>query len=407
MQRCTGMTMAASAAVAMSWIAFDDVNVAAERPRDGCASDARRPHFPGRSALAAAAAEPLDSRLGHRRRGRRARSRLDRASRRRVADGADRKWSRHRPADRRDLLPAGAAGARVRSRRASSSAAGADRVKATTGPSLRAASPSMRKGRSGSPRQDFLTQPRAAAAAGEARKPRRRRPRRGRSTRTSSSSRATASSCCRSASRADRGEREQDGAQSPGRARGRCRGERGLRRRRPRQPPHRRVRRHDRRLQAALGRLRRRARRCDARRVQSGGAAGEAVPDGQLRDDCAGRHWSTSAIGRTTASRCSRRTASSSRKRSCRRGRSANGAVWDIAFSADSAQRYLFVADGQDQKIFILRARHARRAGELRRRRPVARTVLRRRQRRRRLAGQRLHGRDVRGQARAEVRARR
>ena len=33
MQRCTGMTMVASAAVGMSWFAFDDVNVAAERPR--------------------------------------------------------------------------------------------------------------------------------------------------------------------------------------------------------------------------------------------------------------------------------------------------------------------------------------------------------------------------------------
>ena len=32
-----------------------------------------------------------------------------------------------------------------------------------------------------------------------------------------------------------------------------------------------------------------------------------------------------------------------------------NGAVWDIALSRDAAQRYLFVADGTDQKVFILR----------------------------------------------------
>ena len=41
---------------------------------------------------------------------------------------------------------------------------------------------------------------------------------------------------------------------------------------------------------------------------------------------------------------------------------------------------------------------------ELRRRRPAARPVLRRAQHRHRLAGQRLHGRDVRGEAPAEVR---
>ncbi len=32
-----------------------------------------------------------------------------------------------------------------------------------------------------------------------------------------------------------------------------------------------------------------------------------------------------------------------------------NGAVWDIAFSNDSQQQTLFVADGQDQKVFTLR----------------------------------------------------
>src|SRR6185436_7216210 len=31
------------------------------------------------------------------------------------------------------------------------------------------------------------------------------------------------------------------------------------------------------------------------------------------------------------------------------------GSVWDVALSNDAQQRYLFVADGHDQKIFVLR----------------------------------------------------
>jgi DNA-binding beta-propeller fold protein YncE len=30
------------------------------------------------------------------------------------------------------------------------------------------------------------------------------------------------------------------------------------------------------------------------------------------------------------------------------------GAVWDLAFSRDAQQRFLYVADGQDQKVFVL-----------------------------------------------------
>ncbi len=29
--------------------------------------------------------------------------------------------------------------------------------------------------------------------------------------------------------------------------------------------------------------------------------------------------------------------------------------MWDIAFSRDPQQRYIYVADGQDQKVFVLR----------------------------------------------------
>jgi DNA-binding beta-propeller fold protein YncE len=41
-----------------------------------------------------------------------------------------------------------------------------------------------------------------------------------------------------------------------------------------------------------------------------------------------------------------------------------NGAVWDVALSSDAAQRYLFVADGTDQKVFILQRDTLAPAGE-------------------------------------------
>ena len=46
------------------------------------------------------------------------------------------------------------------------------------------------------------------------------------------------------------------------------------------------------------------------------------------------------------------------------KGTLANGAVWDVALSADPAQRYLFVADGTDQKVFILQRDTLTSAGE-------------------------------------------
>jgi DNA-binding beta-propeller fold protein YncE len=46
------------------------------------------------------------------------------------------------------------------------------------------------------------------------------------------------------------------------------------------------------------------------------------------------------------------------------KGTLANGAVWDVALSADPAQRYLFVADGTDQKVFILQRDTLALAGE-------------------------------------------
>jgi DNA-binding beta-propeller fold protein YncE len=37
------------------------------------------------------------------------------------------------------------------------------------------------------------------------------------------------------------------------------------------------------------------------------------------------------------------------------KGTRGDGAVWDIAFSNDAQQRYLYVADGQNQKVFVVR----------------------------------------------------
>ena len=92
----------------------------------------------------------------------------------------------------------------------------------------------------------------------------------------------------------------------------RRKGERGLRRRRLRQQPRRGDRHGHRQDQALLGRLRQQAGRhatsaptTRARRSRSSSATRCTAPS---RPTTA---WSTSAIARTTASRCSRRTASS------------------------------------------------------------------------------------------------
>ena len=83
---------------------------------DGRARPRRRAgaRVSSRSALAEAAAESLDSGIGHRPGRRRARSHLDRAPRDRFADRAHGSRHGHEPADGRRLLRAGAAGPRVR-----------------------------------------------------------------------------------------------------------------------------------------------------------------------------------------------------------------------------------------------------------------------------------------------------
>ena len=78
------------------------------------------------------------------------------------------------------------------------------------------------------------------------------------------------------------------------------------------------------------------------------------------------------------------------------------GSVWDIAFSKDPQQKYIYLADGENEKVLRDPARHARDADELRRRRPAARRVLRRAQHRHRFEGQHLHDRDLPRPARAK-----
>mgnify|MGYP003693671291 CR=1 FL=1 len=57
---------------------------------------------------------------------------------------------------------------------------------------------------------------------------------------------------------------------------------------------------------------------------------------------------------RTIASRCSRPTASSSRKRGVSKSTLGDGSTWDIAFSNDPQQKFIYLADGKDEKVWIL-----------------------------------------------------
>ena len=248
-------------------------------PRRQPGRGAAAPVFAGRSALAEAAAESLDSRIGHR-------CRVDRQ---------DHIWIVHRGLD--SLTGRTEAGMSTRHPRLRSLLLAAppvlefDRDRRARRPLGRAGqgfdwpvSPGGiavdAKGQRvdcGRRRDRRAGAAAVAAAAGAARSaaaggaaappPRRRR----QPTRTCSSSRATASSCCRSASPATPRQGQQDDAQPSGRRRRRLSGQRGLRRRRLGTQPRRRLRRDDRRVQAALGRVRREAGRCRARPYEPAG----------------------------------------------------------------------------------------------------------------------------------------
>ena len=127
-------------------------------------------------------------------------------------------------------------------------------------------------------------------------------------------------------------------------------GQRSVRRRRIRQPSRDRVRRGHRQVQAALGRLRQQARRCQPRPVRSEGSSRAAVPQsGPLRR----------SLGRSPALRLRPRQRSDPglqdrwdfREGSVhQQGDAGSGSVWDIAFSKDPQQKYLYVADGENRQ---------------------------------------------------------
>ena len=94
----------------------------------------------------------------------------------------------------------------------------------------------------------------------------------------------------------------------------------------------------------------------------------------------------------------------SSRRRSSHTQTLRLGLGLDIAFSSDPQQKFLYVAHGESRKVHILSRDTPGRTHQLRRRRPAARTILRRAQHRDRRQGQPLYHRDVSRAARAALR---
>ena len=84
-----------------------------------------------------------------------------------------------------------------------------------------------------------------------------------------------------------------------------------------------------------------------------------------------------------------------------------SGSVWDIAFSKDPQQKYIYLADGENDRVHISIADSLEVLTNFRRRRPSARRILRRAQHRDRFEGQHLHDRNLSRAARAEVRLQR
>ncbi len=170
--------------------------------------------------------------------------------------------------------------------------------------------------------------------------------------------------------------------------------ERGVRRRRLRQQARRRHRRRQRHVQALLGRLRQQAGRC----ATLGPFDPDAPPARQFRSPVHCAEVSNDGLV-YVCDRANNRIQVFQRDGTfvnetfiARRTRG-DGAVWDIAFSRDPEQKFLFVADGRNEKVYIVLRTHDGDPHELRRRRPPARPVLRRAQHCHRLARQRLHGR--------------
>ena len=117
-------------------------------------------------------------------------------------------------------------------------------------------------------------------------------------------------------------------------------------------------RRRHRQVQALLGRLRQQARRHQPRTLQSRGAAGAAVPHpGALCRDVERR------LGLRLRPR-QRPHPGVHARRQVREGSMGHrkktlgdGSTWDIAFSNDPQQKFIYLADGHDEKVYDPRSR--------------------------------------------------
>ena len=244
-------------------------------------------------------------------------------------------------------------------RPARSSATGAARARTTSGRSRPAASRSMPRATSGSraagPAGDPGQRERAARARGRAAATAARRTggerhaapprrdaapaarRRSRRMRTSLKFSRPASSCCRSARPGKPGgDDSTTGAEPARRRRRRYRGQRSLRRRRLRQPARRR---------SSTRRPARYKRHWRRRDVGATNAVRRAV---ELRQGREGRHGL--CLRSRQQPRAGVRQGRQVRERHRLADTRGTGSVWDIAFSSDPQQRFLFVADGTNRR---------------------------------------------------------
>ena len=65
---------------------------------------------------------------------------------------------------------------------------------------------------------------------------------------------------------------------------------------------------------------------------------------------CRTTGWSTSATARTTASRCSQQDGKFVKEAFFAKNTLGDGSVWDIAFSKDPQQKFIYLADGTERE---------------------------------------------------------
>ena len=81
------------------------------------------------------------------------------------------------------------------------------------------------------------------------------------------------------------------------------------------------------------------------------------------------------------------------------------GTTYKLAISRDPEQKYLYVADGTNNSVWILDRQSGKTLGLVRRQRPLRRTAALDQRDRHGLEGEHLHGRGRTGEADPEVRA--